>query len=473
MRPGRTTGASRVRVLQCNLGRGFLAQRDIINFFQSSDYNVLLLQEPYTAGTNTVQCVQGLDVFEFPTSGRVKACVIVKPDFATVIGWTQHSSSNLAIIRISLQQRTLYIASAYIEPREDLSDTADRLDAFLKATSGSLQVVGMDANGRHQLWNCDEVDGRGDDVANIAASNNLCVLNVGDTPTFQSSTGSKSIIDVTLASENLVQDITDWQVNLDAVQTSDHNAIDFTIYTEAVLRPQQRTSTFHFNNKTAKWDIFHASLKTAMNASGLLDADLSTVAIDEIDAVVQTMTNIIQEACRASMKIRGTGSSDSNPWWTQELDALKKESIRLHHILNRQCGRGAVTDEAVQQHQAAKAAYGKAVRAASVRSFRSFCSKQGKEDVWSLTNRLIKDAPKRQPASTLKTATGHTTTAAETASELLHHFYPDDTDDVLHHQKRLRQQQHQLSDAPDEPPFVPDEVVECIKEMSPDKAPGH
>ena len=161
LRPGRTTAASRVRVLQCNLGRCFQAQLDVVQHFNASDYNVLLLQEPYTGSTSTVQCVQGLDVFQFPTSGRVKACVIVKPDFATVIGWTQHSSSNLAIVQIKLQQRMLFIASAYIEPREDRIDTAERLDAFLKATSGSLQVVGMDANGRHQLWNCDEVTDEG------------------------------------------------------------------------------------------------------------------------------------------------------------------------------------------------------------------------------------------------------------------------------------------------------------------------
>ena len=84
----------------------------------------------------------------------------------------------------------------------------------------------------------------------------------------------------------MVQDVTDWQVNLDAVQTSDHNAIDFTICTEAVVRPTKRTSTFVFNNKTAKWDRFHASLEAEMDASGLLDADLNRMLPGDIDAVV-------------------------------------------------------------------------------------------------------------------------------------------------------------------------------------------
>ena len=183
------------------------------------------------------------------------------------------------------------------------------------------------------------------------------------------------------------------------------------------------------------------------------------------------MTNVIRDACTASMKIRG-GGRQFNPWWTQELEAMKKECIRLHQRLSVASRRGLPTDVAASEHRAAKVKYGKEVRKTSNVNFRSFCNKQGKEDVWTLTNRLIKDAPTKKPPSTLKCGTTFTTSAAETADALIRHFYPDDTDDVMPNQVRLRERQNVLSTSDNEPHFTPAEVSECLINMNPNRAPG-
>ena len=391
-----------------------------------------------------------------------------------MVGWTEHSTPNLAIVQVRLRQRTLFLTSVYIEPDVDVSHTAERMDVFLKSTSDSLHVIGGDVNGHHTLWGSPVTDGRGENVVSIAASNGLGILNIGREPTFMSSAGCTSIVDVTLASESVADSITDWRVNPEACQASDHNAVEFVLTTESIRRPDHRTSTYLFNNKTAKWSKFHYVVQANMQSSGLLDVDVRSLSPSEIDEVVQWMTDAIRDACYKSMKLRGSGRP-VNPWWTPELDDLKKASIQAHHRLSQVVhGRPdpACLAEAITAARTAKRTYAKAVRKTSMTSFRNFCNKQGKEDVWTLTNRLIKDAPRPQPASTLRTPDGFTRTTEETASALLHHFYPDDTSDVLDGDVR-RQRFSKLSDGVDDPPFVQSEVLECLESMSPDRAPGH
>ena len=465
-----------ISVIQCNLGRGLAAQHEVIEYFKSSAFNVLLLQEPYHGSSLSVQCVYDFDVFQFPTASRhVKACVIVKKDVGCCIGWTEHSSPNVAIVQLQLSQRKLYLTSAYVEPDVDVSNTFDNIDSFLKSQPDALHVVGIDVNGRHMLWGCDDQDARGETLANIAASNQLNVCNVGRQATFETITHGRhfsSIIDVTLTSEHAADAITDWKVATDVCQASDHNAITFKVQNARTQRQRDRTSTYLFNNKTADWGKFDKSLTSAFASSSLLSQDVTTLSAADVDLFVVKLTDVIRQACFSSMKIGGEGRP-VNPWWTPELEALKKTSIRLHHRLSQLSRSGASTDVAAAEHQAAKTKYAKAIKKTSGKNFREFCQRQGKEDVWSLTNRLIKDAPRRQPPATLRTASGVTSTSEETASSLLHHFYPDDTADVSHDQHQLRKKTQVLSDADDEPPFTSEEVAECLKTMNPNRAPGH
>ena len=405
----------------------------------------------------------------------MKACVVLKEGFGPTLGWTQDSTPNMAVVQVRFRNRTLFLTSAYVEPDVDARNTLGRLDDFLKSHLDAQHIIGMDGNGKHVLWNCDDNDGRGESIATIASTNNLDVLNVGRTPTFESVTHGRyccSIPDVTLASNNIADSIQRWTVNQDACQASDHNAIDFTISASVAGRPGLRTSTYYFNNKTANWAKFQSSLRHEMESSGLLDLSLENLSPDDLDDTVCRMTHVIRTACTATMKIRGSGRQ-VNPWWTPELQDLKQKCIRLHHRLNQQSRGSGVQDSAAAEHRRAKLDYAKAVKKTSGRHFRDFCSRQGKENVWTLTNRLIKDAPKQQPPSTLQTSTGFTSSSEETASALLRHFYPDDDADVRDEQIDLRQQEHLLSSGADERPFVPDEVRECLRTMNPNRAPGH
>ena len=425
----------------------------------------------------TVRTPSDLLVFQTIGTGRPKTCIFWKPDAGVVFGLPQHSSPNMTTIEVRLRQRRLILVSAYVEPENDISNTLGKLAVLFNDANGSLLCVGMDGNGHHPMWGCDGTNDRGEAIVDIAQAHDMVVCNVGAVPTFQALNHEKSvrsIVDITLASENLANLVTTWQVNLEAIQTSDHNAIDFTINAMDVHKATQRDTTYLFNNKTARWDIFFDSLSTAIEDSGLLECEAMPIPGPEIDHVVTILTDAITQACEMSMKRRGS-FKPYNPFWTPELEQEKLGVIKKHHILQKYAMAkkpSAVILEAAKDHAIAKQKYAKAIGKASKENFRQFCCKQGKEDVWSLTNRLIKDAPRRTPPSMLKLGDGYTKDAQEASDALLDHFYPDDTNDTTAHHRELRRRAAVLSDAPDDPSFTTAEIEDALDTMNPNRAPG-
>ena len=468
-------GYKSLRVLQCNVMRSHASHHELVRHFMSSDFIAALISEPYVGSSKSVHSIQGVHIIQFPSESRVKACVLVKQNAGSVLGLSQYSTPNLSVVQLRLQQRPLLLASAYIEPDDDPSNTLAAINLLLQDTKSSLCVLGMDANGSHPLWGCDSTDTRGEALSDVASSSNFFICNQGRSPTFEAVRYGKhcsSIVDITLASEHIADRIMDWKVSMDACPSSDHNAIEFTISPREALASAHRSSTYLYNNKTARWDIFSSKLQFEMTSSGLPGLDIGSLPPAGLDEVVNRLTQVLRRTCKASMKLRGN-VQPYNPWWTQELDDLKKSVIKQHHHLHKIKIRGLNTSEAAEELVKRKQLYSKSIRKASTANFRSFCEKQGKEDVWTLTNRLIKDSPSQQAPSTLKCASSFTTSSEETASALLNHFYPDDTEDSSPYQKEIRQQESMLPDTDDDPAFTAEEILECLQTMNPNRAPGH
>lgn len=244
-----------------------------------------------------------------------------------------------------------------------------------------------------------------------------------------------SCIDITLASSNIKEAIVGWEVDLGICPASDHNAIRFTV--EAGVRSAiPRDSTYKYNNKTANWEKFGEQINTLMRESGLQHINFEDADASIIEEAASKMTCVIQEACEASMKPRGK-FKPHNPWWSQELEEAKKSVIKMHHRLSDLKKHGRPLAEALASFRDAKREYKKKIQKASSANFREFCNTQNKENVWSLTNRIIKDAPANQAPFTLASGSRHTGDAAETANSLLQHFYPDDGEDTLERHREL------------------------------------
>ena len=406
--------AKPLRVLQANVRRCQKAQHECVRHFLSSDFSIALICEPYVGRGPEVHSIIGLDIYQFTASGsgtppeRVKACVLIKQSFGCALGLTQDSSPNLSVVQIKVGQRKVILASVYIEPDVDTSNTIEALTRLYMKYPGASFIVGGDINARHQDWGCLDADERGEALVALAAANQITVCNEGSKPTFEVVRAGRhlsSIVDVTFASDSIAHLIEDWKVDEEACVQSDHHAITFSINIDITNNKRVRTSTYLFNNKIADWDRFDACVRENVSKSGLLDADFSVMDAVFLDEFVVSMTDVIRDACFSSMRLRGC-AKPYNPWWSDALERHKQNCIRIHHRLNYKKSHNQDMSNELRDYKAAKDAYASAIRKASSKNFKEFCSKQNKEDVWSLTSRLIKDAPTNVPPQPLKSQEG-------------------------------------------------------------------
>ncbi|CAG4949792.1 unnamed protein product [Parnassius apollo] len=443
-------------------------------------YQIALLSEPYVGSGNEVRPTQGLNIHQFGGKGRVKACILTKPGCGQVIGMSQYSNSNLCVIQFTSGGHKILIASAYIEPNSDENNTLEHIDNFLKISRCPNTIIGGDFNGWHHLWGSKTNNPRGCAVVELAHANDLFVCNVGTSPTFETVTHGRdraSIIDLTLAHGHIFDRVVGWKVNLNACPSSQHNAVEYEIATEnSSLNSSSITnSTFKYNSNKANWGIFKDALHTLMTNTDILERDIGSLNTAGLEKLIDDICGIIHKACEESMPTKkGRSLTKHRPlWWTEKLTDLKKEVIQLHHRLNRMRRRNLPLDQLAEELNNKKAIYAEELRAESSRSFREFCELQTKENVWTLTNRLLKDTAPKRPPATIKIGDNYTSSETETAQALLDHFYGDDTPDNDTHQHQfLRSRIGNEPDGVDEPPFAVEEVLEHLKWMNPKKAPG-
>ncbi|CAG4977960.1 unnamed protein product [Parnassius apollo] len=428
-------------------------------------YQIALLSEPYVGSGNEVRPTQGLNIHQFGGKGRVKACILTKPGCGQVIGMSQYSNSNLCVIQFTSGGHKILIASAYIEPNSDENNTLEHIDNFLKISRCPNTIIGGDFNGWHHLWGSKTNNPRGCAVVELAHANDLFVCNVGTSPTFETVTHGRdrtSIIDLTLAHGHIFDRVVGWKVNLNACPSSQHNAVEYEIATEnSSLNSSSITnSTFKYNSNKANWGIFKDALHTLMTNTDILERDIGSLNTAGLEKLIDDICGIIHKACEESMPTKkGRSLTKHRPlWWTEKLTDLKKEVIQLHHRLNRMRRRNLPLDQLAEELNNKKAIYAEELRAESSRSFREFCELQTKENVWTLTNRLLKDTAPKRPPATIKIGDNYTSSETETAQALLDHFYGDDTPDNDTHQHQfLRSRIGNEPDGVDEPPFAVEE----------------
>ncbi|CAK1592975.1 unnamed protein product [Parnassius mnemosyne] len=318
-------------------------------------------------------------------------------------------------------------------------------------------------------------------------SNDLFVCNIENTPTFEAVTRGRvrsSIVDITLASGSILEYISDWKVNLEACPSSQHNAIEFHInyshaHTQihAISSPAEQTnnrptSTFLYKSNKACWPLFKEALHLRMTMSNVLDIDISSLSPEGLEEVIDRVSDIINSACRYSMRIAGRGAKYKPPWWTEELEALKQEVINTHRMTHLHKHRNVPLDDLLIKLATKKTEYSNKLRYESTKHFKEFCNLQTKENVWSLTNRLLKANGLRRAPVTLNLGNGYTNNAIETADAILNHFYPHDLPDTEPRHHQLRNLFNTLPHTQDDPPFSGAEILEYLKQMNSNRAPG-
>ncbi|GBP82535.1 Putative 115 kDa protein in type-1 retrotransposable element R1DM [Eumeta japonica] len=275
-----------------------------------------------------------------------------------------------------------------------------------------------------------------------------CILNEGNTPTFEVYRGDRlfrSVVDVTACGSALLDRVEEWQVVRD-LTSSDHNAVTFAVRMGKRSGPRPPTGTRVYNTAKARWSEFAAAMDAALAERALTVEMVESVdSCDRLDGIVETYTECIQQACEIAIPPRNSKRRLKLPWWSPELEGLKKDARTRSGASAAPSRREYVVGEYVQ----AKEVYERAAAEAQTASWKRFCSAQDGESLWDGIYRVIRETGKNREDILLQTDSGLVLSPNESATLLAETFFPDDRvdTDYPHHAEVRRQ-----TDGDDRPP---------------------
>ena len=218
-------------------------------------------------------------------------------------------------IKLKLQQQQIYISNIYNPPKTKLNED----DYQLMAARPNLILLG-DLNAHHpMLMKGDETNTEGLALEKLIEDNDLVLKNDG-TGTFLKKDGTRSALDVTLASCSVSMKLS-WTVIEDCMG-SDHLPILISL-NEPAEREDITASKYLY--KRADWTSFREASKQSFSKQ-LYDDNNSTYNNNIVKA--------IHDAAEKSIpKTRPNNRTKCVPYWNKECsDAVKKRNKAQHRM---------------------------------------------------------------------------------------------------------------------------------------------
>ena len=209
------------------------------------------------------------------------------------------------------------------------------LEETLREAKGRSLIAG-DFNSKSPVWGEARLDRRGILVGEMAARNDLIVLNQGRDFTFRRGAG-ESIIDLTFAAPRLASGIVDWCV-FQVITLSDHQCIEFSIRERSHSVNSGRGGKGRspsWNTRRLSIDKLQKHLEETRHMDELGWAKSAGSLEDTVRAARQKMV----AACDHSMPRWGHGrTGDSMYWWNDQLSVLRRECLAARRRFTRSKG---------------------------------------------------------------------------------------------------------------------------------------
>ena len=410
-----------LEVLQFNAHKRGLCNIEVNEWMMNRDNSMALLQEPgqhsgriLNIDSRHIRTITGIDNANSSLGNRPRACILVKKKINTLRLSQFSDADQVAVLTKDLNGRNIVFASIYMPfdnrqpPPSQL--TKDLID-FCEQQYWSL-IIGSDANSHNVIWGSSDDNARGEHLLEYIISTNLEICNVGNSPTFIVA-NRQEIIDITLASINILDHIVNWQVIDD--MKSDHRPITFEVMGEYV----QNLDSFRNVRKT-RWDRYKKEL-----GSQLENIDLNSENLDELTGPMNEAIKIaFHQNCKEKKNKGGKGKPE---WWNENLTRLKRDAWKARRKYIREH-----TEENRIGKNRAEHSYKNELKKAKNESWREYCSRAEDTTAVARLHRLMKNG-RLAEIGTLKRSDGtYTNTQAETLTELLDALLPIQEHDEQH-----------------------------------------
>lgn len=468
---------------QLNLNHDTKVTGEIREALGQHRVDLLLMQEPYIS---TGRGIAGLGSLAKVAcaEGMPKAAIMSAKEEVNMIVLRHLTTEHCVCAQVNTPSGSFYAISSYFQFADSVEPHLNHLGSVLEALRGERYIISIDANAKSPSWGGSVTDHRGEAVEELIWQYDLRLLNDPAQLATYSHGGNETYIDLTLASKNMYPHIKKWTV-LDGVTSSDHRVIEIRISGKkrsnlgGMGQPSERRPG-RFLFKKVNRSKFDGSLKAS------LDAILSRAPLESnrnIEDYARSFTKTIIEACEVSMP-RKKWQYRCSPWWTAELTRLKKEKIRLvrrFQKLRRYIRSTESPDiiKAVEYIHITKdrkrviRLYRKTAQRAKINSFRDFATKEGNQNPWGICYKLQANKLRvEQMHGNMKTKSGYTKSAEETATAILDVLVPDAPPTESGQNPAGGDCGRYPAPLIDEPEFTTEEVARAVNALPNGKAPG-
>ncbi|KAH7471445.1 hypothetical protein FOMA001_g13039 [Fusarium oxysporum f. sp. matthiolae] len=273
-----------LRIFQANVGKIPPAHDCALALADSERYDIVLLQEPWTAYTDTRSLTKTHPAYDTFTPVETWDGNDTRP---RVMTYTRD------ILWLTINGIT--IVNFYRQNNE-----SDALNILIRWPVPERCLIAGDFNARHHTWQTGQATNRGQEIADWASENDLDLLNTPDIPT----NPHGNTIDLAFTNMPLAEATVDHLAT-----SSDHFTLSLTLpdIRLALLQPGKVRVTTEDELKR-----FIEIVELGAARIPLMD---STPA--ELDEVASALVNLLKSAVKAAGRPTRKGARTA-PWWTEE-----------------------------------------------------------------------------------------------------------------------------------------------------------
>jgi hypothetical protein len=199
----------------------------------------------------------------------------------------------------------------------------------------------------------------------------------------------------------------------------------------------------------------------------------------DIGQFTAKLEDTIQTTCREMYRFKEKSKPKTKgrsvPWWTDELQVMKKRTNALRRRYQRTTNNEILRESRKSQHNKAKADYQTAIKKEKIRSWKNYCTLTPANNPWNEVYKIATGKTRnKQTLTTLHRPDGTVTeTTEETIELMLEHLIPeDDPQNDIDQQKEVRRQTDKPINTADDKEFTQDEVRQILEGFKDKKAPG-
>lgn len=459
-----------------------MATQELFREAQNKKISFALVQEPYVGAAGELKRYGQARIIQCGASRTkpVKAAIVLFDQNIEVLNDMTTVTENIVATHLKTDKWIVGVISVYFEDTEPLEPYLEKLKVILDSMQTNKILIGGDVNAWSTWWGSTSENSRGEVIRGFLDENDMQILNHGNEPTFDTIRGGRvltSNVDITVSSINLLPFVSNWKIDK-TITSSDHNAITFDLTLKKPSQTRNPTNTTRkYCTKKADWSRFTETLSNLLNEN-----DLITEKIKEIDQkthleeVVQNYIKCITSACEQSIpeKKKNVKDRDYLPWWTEELERLKKRMVTLRRRISYAAPQRR--QHVVNEYLEAKTEYEELANKTQTESWKEQCTKQDRESLWDSIYRVIRSKIGRHEDQLL-TINGAVLSPEESVELLTETFFPnDDSSEDNETHKAIRAEVETLGNTMDEdlndPPFTVEELNRTINGFNPKKAPG-